>query len=71
MDDDARMAANRASEARDNAHIIEAAITVAWWQVTHEDGHTLDYTVIEDRVLTLLPEMPTDIIAHYRYMMGP
>ena len=71
MNDDARAAERRTYEAQDNCHIIQAAITVAWWQVSQESGIRLDYTVIEDRVLTLLPGMPADTIAQYRYMMGP
>jgi hypothetical protein len=71
MDDDARMAERRACDARDNKLVIEAAITVAWWQLAHETHETLYLSMIEDRVLMLLPWMPADTIAQYRYMMAP
>ena len=50
----------------EDATLIEGAITVAFWQLTHEtDPDSLCFEDVEIRVMALLPDMPAETIQRY------
>lgn len=65
---------NEAKTLKDSSideEVIAAAIKVAWWQISLEYHETLNITVIENRVIKLLPNMPIAKIKKYRDLMQP